>query len=288
MAVAQPTLPDIAGTADKGVVLLSWNCQYSGIKAISVMRSADSESNYANIGYVKKLAQGVQAYVDGHPAPGKNYYKLSIVFKSGLTWSSNHCGVYIDKSILESSKVLLPANDSLQHYIVTADQDPCKTANTTKSETSGKPADAANKSTAKTEAGNTVVAKQRICISFGPDTTQPDLTPRRDSSKVLLQHKAITISFDDPEAYPSTFIKSRFIFTDVLSGHVNMNLPDDVSTHHYSVKFYDQKNHMIVDVPKIKAAKSIIDKRNFQHKELYKFILRKDVIELETGYITIY
>jgi hypothetical protein len=285
-AVAQPTLPDIEGTADQGVVLLSWNCQYAGIKAISVLRSTDSESNYANIGYVKKLDQGIQAFVDGHPGPGKNYYKLSIVFKTGLTWGSNHCGIYVDRSLLESSKVLLPSNDSLQHFIVTGDQNPCKLPTTAKTESGGKPGMATGKLNDISNSTNTTDPKHRVCISFGTDTSKPDLTPYTNNSKLPAQHKTISISFDDPEAMPATFIKSRFIATDVLTGHVNMTLPDDVNQHHYSIKFYDQKNHVIVEVPKVKAAKSIIDKRNFQHKGLYKFVLRRDVVELETGYIT--
>src|SRR3954465_12927824 len=92
--LAQPMLPNISGSADKGVVLLSWACQYNGVKAIAVLHSTDSVYNFRIIGYVKKLEKGVQAYVDGHPDTGKNYYKLSIVFNSGLTWTSNRRQVY--------------------------------------------------------------------------------------------------------------------------------------------------------------------------------------------------
>ena len=67
-----------------------------------------------------------------------------------------------------------------------------------------------------------------------------------------------------------------------------MNLPDDVSTHHYSIKFYDKDNHVVIDVPRINTAKLILDRRNFQKKGVYKFAIRKDILELEHGYITIY
>ena len=72
-----------------------------------------------------------------------------------------------------------------------------------------------------------------------------------------------------------------------MSGHVNMNLPDDVKSHHYSVKFFDAHNVMIIDVPHINADHIIIDRRNFQHTGVYRFVLRRDVTELETGYIRI-
>ena len=66
-----------------------------------------------------------------------------------------------------------------------------------------------------------------------------------------------------------------------------MNLPADVSTHHYSVKFYNEKGNMIFEVPKINAQNIIIDKRNFQKRGVYKFVLRRDVVELESGYVVV-
>src|SRR6185312_3997416 len=87
---AQPMLPDIAGTSQKGIVVLTWNCQYNGIKSIAVQRSSDSAHNYATIGYVKNVKKGVQAFIDGHPGAGNNFYQLYIIFGSDLTWNSNH------------------------------------------------------------------------------------------------------------------------------------------------------------------------------------------------------
>lgn len=112
-AFAQPALPDMVGVTQRGVNILSWTCQYDGIKSIAVQRSADSTYNYATIGYVKNLKKGPQAFIDGHPNPGKNWYRLYIVFNSDLTWYGNRMKLFVDSTQLLQQKVM-PSNDSLQ------------------------------------------------------------------------------------------------------------------------------------------------------------------------------
>lgn len=113
---AQTVLPDFTLTSEKGINLLSWVCQYDGIKSIAVQRSADSIFNYATIGYVKNIAKGSQGYIDGHPLPGMNYYRLYIVFSSDITWTSNRGKIFIDSAAL-LQKTVLPPNDSLQKMV---------------------------------------------------------------------------------------------------------------------------------------------------------------------------
>jgi hypothetical protein len=110
---AQPQLPDILGATENGINLLSWNCQYEGVKSIAVQRSSDSIFNFVSIGYVKNLKKGPQAYIDGHPIPGNNWYRLYIVFNSDLTWYSNRFKLVVDSAAL-LNKAVLPPNDSLQ------------------------------------------------------------------------------------------------------------------------------------------------------------------------------
>lgn len=112
-AYAQPTLPDIVGVTQKGMNILSWTNQYDGIKSIAVQRSGDSTYNFVSIGYVKNLKKGPQAFIDGHPNPGKNWYRLYIVFNSDLTWYSNRMKIFVDSAQLLQQRVL-PSNDSLQ------------------------------------------------------------------------------------------------------------------------------------------------------------------------------
>lgn len=112
-STAQPLLPDIIGVTQKGMNILSWTSQYEKLKSIAVQRSNDSFFNYATIGYVKDLKKGPQAFIDGHPIPGKNWYRLQIAFGSDLTWTSNRMVLFVDSAQLLQQRVM-PPNDSLQ------------------------------------------------------------------------------------------------------------------------------------------------------------------------------
>ncbi len=112
-AFAQPPLPDMVGVTQKGLNILSWTSQYDKLKSIAVQRSADSFFNYTTIGYVKELKKGPQAFIDGHPMPGKNWYRLQIVFGSDLNWYSNRVKLFVDSAQLLAQRVM-PPNDSLQ------------------------------------------------------------------------------------------------------------------------------------------------------------------------------
>ncbi len=439
--MAQPTLPDIAGNEEDGIVLVSWMCQYDGVKSIAVLRSSDSNYNYSTVGFVKKLNKGIQAYADGHPMPGKNYYKLSIVFNSGLTWGSNHVGVYADSETIRKSRKL-PPNEALQKLIVTetpdappaaekkqtgkehyvnsavapADRDkymevikkePAKGMESPKDTVAAPPkpyykvktdededvnaddyfeklpeevkkkmvvtytdetgeidadryiardqpaetkkvvnmtfedkADAAafvatlpkndkkkftisyNTDTAEVKADDYLPAKKpdtvrKVSVVLNSETamkTYMEQIPKNNNNKITISYNIdtadlhnrairdevkkeapvatkakISIKFsDDVNVNAAADVRSKYIFNDAISGHVTMSLPDDVVAHHYSVKFYDADGHMVIEVPKLNTARIILDKRNFQKKGQYKFVLRRDVVELEQGYINIY
>ena len=107
-ALAQPVLPDISGVAGRGLVTLNWQCPYSTIKAISVLRAADTAADYTLLGYVEQTAKGIQSFTDIHPLPGRNCYKLAIEFKTGLIWRSNNSCVKVDPYTSESDKKQLP------------------------------------------------------------------------------------------------------------------------------------------------------------------------------------
>ncbi len=118
-ARAQPLLPDLIGVTQKGVNVLAWTSQYDGIKSISVQRSSDSVYNYTTIGYVRNLKKGPQGFIDGHPLPGANWYRLYIAFASDLTWTSNRFKISVDSAALLRGAVLGP-NDSLQRMVPAA------------------------------------------------------------------------------------------------------------------------------------------------------------------------
>lgn len=117
MGYAQPTLPDIGTVTQGGINVISWTNPYeSGLKSIAVQRSADSNYNFTTIGYVSALKKGVQSFVDAHPMPGKNWYRLMILFTSDMEWKSNLGKLIVDSAAIANRKPL-PPNDSLQKLI---------------------------------------------------------------------------------------------------------------------------------------------------------------------------
>ena len=275
-AVAQATLPDITASAESGIVTIAWNSQYNGLNSIAILRGADS-INYTAIGTVKKPAKGIQTYTDQHPLPGKNYYKLLIVFRTGLNWKTNYCSVYANLSgvpSLSNGHI----NDQSENHPITDDTD---------------------------HPANPVILpalKKKDSLFAPPARIYPSKTIEKSIIEV---QKTAPIRADYPPAgapqkIKSTFprfenddltaplsIRSKYIFTDPVTGHINMSLPDDIAKHLYSVKFYDNKDLVVTEVPKISTPRIIIDKRNFQRKGIYRFVLRKDSLEIEGGYIVI-
>lgn len=226
-----PLLPDLSAGSEKAINFLSWNCQYEGVKSIAVQRSNDSVYNYVTVGYVKNIRPGVQAYIDGHPQPGKNFYRLYIVFDSDLTWYSNRVRVNVSEDELLSQGMVLPPNDSLQKFINSKDSN----------------------------------------------------NPLKD----IIGKVSLSATSADADQNSFSYIKSQYIYTNPLTGHVNIELPE-VLKNKYNVKFYDGNNKEILEVPRVMASPAIIDKRNFQRKGIFKFVLKRNNTQLETGYITIY
>lgn len=251
--IAQPILPELTGATDKGINVISWTCQYDGLKSISVQRSSDSVFNYVTVGYVKNLKKGPQAFIDGHPAPGDNWYRLYIVFNSDLTWYSNRFKLSVDSAAI-IAKGVLPPNDSLQKLASRVRMD-----------------------SMVVKRGNIVVRNENGIEPYTVDSLMADVP------KLLL-----SVSIPEPEEIDAySYIKSQYVFTNPFTGHVNLEIPD-VKQHHYSVRFLNSDNKEVLDIQRVTEPKIIIDKRNFQKTGLYKFELRKDRDKLESGYITIY
>lgn len=243
-AVAQSTLPDISCIVENGAVSISWNSQYAGLKAINVLRSADSVYDFATVGTVKKPVKGGQSYVDASPLVGRNFYKLSIVFGSGVTWASNLCKCTVSGGATSGTISPVPVSrDS--------------------------------------------AVRERNGVSPKKEVPMESKGAIDESMSDRLPKKKIVVAFDDPTEQPNTFIKSQYLSTDAVTGHIKMDLPDDVATNHYSIKFYDGRQQLVTEVPHINHAHIIFDKRNFPGKGMYKFVLRRDIVELESGYINV-
>lgn len=259
-----PLLPDVAIASDKGVNVLSWTCQYDGINSIAVQRSSDSVFNYTTVGYVKDLKKGPQAFIDGHPQAGNNWYRLYIGFSSDLTWYSNTVKVYIDSATL-LSKSVIPPNDSLQKYA---------------SSINLKPDDII--ATSADVAATTNYTPGNVSPAARPGTTGGTVAARPAPKLDLNIPKS-----EDVNQF--TYIKSRHVFTNPFTGHVTLELPED-SRKIYAIQFFKQGDERtpVLDIPRLRKNKVIIDKRNFQGKGVYKFVLYEGTNKMDEGYISIF
>lgn len=89
------------------------------------------------------------------------------------------------------------------------------------------------------------------------------------------------------EPLTSLNILPRYVFIHPPSGHVLLRLPADVNSHVYTIRFYTLQGRMVFEVPSVSKPEIIFDKRNFQRKGTYKYTIRKDFLELESGSISI-
>jgi hypothetical protein len=314
-AFAQPTLPDLANVSQNGINILTWACQYEGVKSIAVQRSSDSNFNYITIGYVLDVKKGIQYYLDGHPKPGPNWYRVKLVFGSDLSWTSNRIKVMVDSASMAKARVL-PSNDSLQimaakmrtKSIQISETNTNQVKDTTRlqvKDTNSQTVKVQDTSTSKVANANNIKVADTKAVKV-MDTTKAKLADTntvkladknvmvtstvkstKDSSK---QRKGIILTIEVPDienvnAY--SYIKSEYIYTNPFTGHVNIEIAD-AKTAKYNLEFYDNKNVKILEVPKISEPNIVLDKRNFQRVGMYKFELYKDKVKLETGYITIY
>ena len=277
---AQPVLPDIAGAGNNNEITLTWNCPYSDVKAIEVMRSNDSV-NYSAIDKMKRPGKGVQSYSDQRPASGNNYYKLVVIFSSGLHWSSNHCMVYISPKaqtgftpVVTNSFPLPPGDGNATGAIAAA-------------------AGAKDSAFTRVQYTQSAAVFKNVSVAQMPSTEATPISGTERSRQEVQEppsppEKKITLPpFKEEQGDPSLSVSPRFIAVAKGTGDININLPDDIATHHYSLSVYDDKSELVTEVPRINVATMIMDKRNFQRRGLYKFVIRTDVVELETGYIEV-
>ena len=112
-------------------------------------------------------------------------------------------------------------------------------------------------------------------------------TDANNPLKEIIGKVSLSASSSDADQNGFSYIRSQYIYTNPLTGHVNIEVPE-VLRNKYNVKFYDGNNKQVLEVPRVMASPAIIDKRNFQRKGIFKFVLKRNNTQLETGYITIY
>ena len=72
------------------------------------------------------------------------------------------------------------------------------------------------------------------------------------------------------------------------TGHVFVKLSPSMNSEKRSIDFYDKHGLVVVSVAELTVDYVLIEKRSFQHRGVYKFVLRINGSELETGYITVF
>ncbi len=306
-AQAQPMLPDMIGASQNGINLLTWTCQYNGVRTIAVQRSSDSVDNYTTVGYVKVLAKGQQAFLDGHARAGDNWYRLCIVFSSDLTWYSNSLKLRLDSNWVLKQKQM-PSNDSLQKFAANVKITEAPTEPQPKSAAPGTQTPATQIPAAKVSSTvknvDTITRPGTANTNYAGTNPGQKTTPggikivtdpvqqKRDSAlkaglTVVAAPPKIVMPKIVADTDPALYIKSQYVYTNPYTGHVNVEIPEP-RKFLYTIKFFDSKNHAIMELPRITEPVIIIDKRNFQRKGIYKFELMKEHARLETGFISIY
>lgn len=250
---AQPMLPSVRSDVHNGVVQLSWISQYDGIKSIGVKRSTDSIGNYKTIGELRSPQKGVQQFVDNNPDSGCNYYKLNITFRSGLNWTSNICSVHFSRT-------------STRHL-----------GDDTTGGMTGLPSDS-----------QSIAAKQRSTIGQGGIRNENSEVEANILPNIQQPiHPKVLYSYDEVDFDNCSFVIPKHIRVDPATGHVSVSIPEDYKVCQYSITFYSVSGSVALVIPQLNASLSIIDYRNFRTKGLYKFVLRKDGVEIEGLFIKI-
>jgi hypothetical protein len=128
----------------------------------------------------------------------------------------------------------------------------------------------------KTDTVKTAVAESKAQQSSSAPETVP-ATP-------LLKLKMPPIPSDTIDN-TATNVKSLYFSVDQKTGNIILMLPGNEAKDDYSLKFFDLQGNLITEVPQIGSKTLIFDKRNFRRKKIIHFLLRKDGVEAEEGYL---
>ncbi|WP_119078979.1 hypothetical protein [Chitinophaga alhagiae] len=104
-----PVLPDFQALIKPGKIQLDWISGFPNAVQIGVQRSLDSVLNFTTIGYASYPKESRNAYLDNKPLPGKNYYRLFILFNDNRYMYSKTVLAVPDSTI--AANALLGAGD---------------------------------------------------------------------------------------------------------------------------------------------------------------------------------
>jgi hypothetical protein len=268
---AQEVLPNFTVvTKGNKKVIISWTNNYPVVKQISIQRSKDSLRGFTSILSVADPTVQQNGIVDAKAPDEKQFYRLFIVQDSGKFVFSKSKRPFLDTSKVVANKPQ-QNSDNAPRVIITEKVTP-KQAEEIKE---------------KLETTPTPVVKvpepEKFFFIKKRDTlvatiNQKELKKFRDS--VVTKTKD-TIAFAGgdtillkPFVPKEIFKPSKFVYTE-KDGNIRVNVPG-APLHHYSIKFFDEKNDFMFDVTEVKEPIVLIDKVNFLRSGWYKFELYED------------
>lgn len=100
-----PVLPDFQALIKPGKIQLDWISGFPNASQIGIQRSLDSVLNFTTIGYASYPKESRNAYLDNKPLPGKNYYRLFILFSNNTYMYSKTVLALPDSTIAANAKL---------------------------------------------------------------------------------------------------------------------------------------------------------------------------------------
>ncbi|MEO7307261.1 MAG: hypothetical protein ABIR78_01820 [Ferruginibacter sp.] len=241
---AQDTLPAFTVKNSKGKISVSWQNNYSKeVKGITIQSSFDSLKKYSSLKTVPNPADAVNGFFDTDVPYEKMFYRLFIVFDSGVYFFTPSKRPEIDPKfdlqksltkIREANKAIATASNKTDKIVIP------------------------------------VPRKEETANSKSPKPAKPEGQPISQTEEV----KPEIIIKKEPVS-----TVSRYIYT-AKDNNIVINLPD-FSTNKYLVKFYDEENRSLFELNKITEGFLIIEKVNFLHAGWFFFEIYKNEALLE-------
>lgn len=268
---AQEVLPNFTVvTKGNKKVIISWTNNFPVVKQISIQRSKDSLRGFTTILSVADPTVQQNGIVDAKAPDERQFYRLFIVQDSGKFVFSKSKRPFLDTSKVVVNKPQQSA-DNAPRVIITEKVTP-KQAEEIKEKLENTPAPVVK----IPEPEKFFYIKKRDTLVA--TINQKELKKFRDSV-VTKTKDTIAFAGSDtillkPFVPKEIFKPSKFVYTE-KDGNIRVNVPG-APLHHYSIKFFDEKNDFIFDVTEVKEPVVLIDKVNFLRSGWYKFELYED------------
>ena len=241
---AQEVLPDFTVKNNNGKISVSWQNKYTKpVKGITVQRSFDSIKNFTSITTVPDPKVLVTGFADINAPYTKMFYRLFIVFDSGV-------------------------------YIFNASKKPEPDANFNLAKAIKKVLDenlAQNPKPVKTgKVVNPVSKNEKATKPFVEEVIQPEIKP--DSQ--IITTPVEPVPKKEVIIYPSLLIYTA------KDNNVVINLPD-FEINKYVVKIFEEDNKLLFELNKLTEGYLVIEKVNFLHAGWFYFEIYDEGVLLE-------